>query len=65
MRSLSKEEIIIGMPCLEPRSAKEAITSSASTFGISITGIPMALQISFNGESCSLKSSGIGGRLAL
>ena len=42
-----------------------AITSSASTPAISINGNPIALTISFNGFSCSLKSSGIGGLFAL
>ena len=42
-----------------------AITSSASTPAISIRGNPIALTISFNGCSCSLRSSGIGGLFAL
>ena len=42
-----------------------AITSSASTPSISISGNPIALQISFKGFNCSRKSSGMGGLLAL
>ena len=42
-----------------------AITSSASTPAISIKGNPIALTMFFNGWSCSLKSSGIGGLFAL
>ena len=65
IKSLSREEITIGNPLLAPITARVAITSSASTSGISTTGIPMALQIDFNGASCSRNSGGIGGLFAL
>ena len=42
-----------------------AITSSASTPSISISGEPMERQIDLTGTSCSLSSSGIGGLFAL
>ena len=65
IRSLSRLETTHLKSLSLATVTKVAITSSASTPSTSSSGKPIALQISFTGFNCSLKSSGIGGRFDL
>ena len=65
IRSLSSDDITDLKPFSFASLTRVAMTSSASTPPISIKGKPIAIQISFRGTNCSLRSSGIGGLLAL
>ena len=53
------------IPNAVARFVNVPMTSSASTFGSTIKGNPIALMMLCNGAICERSSSGIGGRLAL
>ncbi len=63
--SLSDDSTSVSIPCSAAAQADDAITSSASTPSLMITGAPMTSSNSRIWGSCALNSGGVGFLLAL